>query len=328
MAIIFTGAEVEEFLPYTYAFGLANSSSYNRTAFSRGSVTSTSGGSGTTTGYIKAPFTAQTTFYATARVYCDLQNSGNYFMWFQSGANVRLRLKTASASPCTVELSKFDGTTTTVLATSTITFNNLTRFDVAINYASSGGYVKVYMDNYLAISYSGDPTAGGSTSLDGLCLSAGYPSYTARWSEVIVATTDTRTMHLLTLAPNAAGSTSSWSGSYTDIDELITSDLDVLSSATANQVTSVNTTGMPSGYVGLSPLQVKVVAVAARGSSGPSKLALGVRTNSTDSFPTATTLDTGYTTPVTTTYDLNPVTTAAWTVAEIEALQLAFRSET
>lgn len=329
MTILFCGGELEDFvLSGTVTHDTASNA--RRTTYSRVSVIPDP--TATAAHRAVASFTASSAFWVTARFYQPSSFATNaIFLQFASGGSVRLRLRmTGSTSTTTFYVEKYDGTTATTLATSTSTLSTaaLTRLDISVTYGSSGS-VKVYKDGTLILDTGTlDVTAGGSTTLDAVHLSSANSSSYTSWSEVIVCTQDSRTLSLKTMVPDAAGTTSSWTGAYTDIDDITAADVDVLTSATANQVTSVNTTGMPTGWSNLTVTAVKVVASAARGSTGPSKLALGVRTNSSDSFPTAVTLDTGFSAATTTFYELNPVTGVAWTTTEVDALQIAFRSET
>lgn len=331
MTILFCGGELDDFVVFgTVAHD--NSSSNFRSAYSRTSIAPT--GSAFATNYIRGSFSsASSSFSVSCRIYSGAQfTAANPFIWLSTGGSARLRLVTNSGTPSTITLQSYtSGGSATTLATSTLTLvaNTLYRLDMIVDYGTSGR-VRVYIDQTLYLDTGTmDVTASSATTLDSVNL--GPPrssSASCAYAEVIVCTQDSRTLSLKTMVPDAAGTTSSWSGAYTDIDEITASDVDVLTSATAMQVTSVNTTGMPSGWSNLTVTAVKCLASAARGSTGPSKLALGVRTNSTDSFPTAVTLDTGFSTPTTTYYELNPVTGVAWTTTEIDALQLAFRSET
>lgn len=331
MTILFTGGELEDFVLGGTVAALTIGSSF-RSAYARMSVFPDGGAFAVN--YAKASFTASAAFSVAARFYSGNAafSTDNVFFWLATGGSARLRLKINGTGPSTFTLQSYtSGGVATTLATSsaTLAILNLYRLDILVSYGVSGS-VKVYVDGVLALDTGVmDVTVSGATTLDGAYFAA--PKTTSSnvgWSEVIVCTQDSRTLSLKTLVPDAAGTANAWTGAYTDIDETTASDTDVVASATANQVANFNTTGMPSGWANLSVTAVKVVASAARGSTGPSKLALGVRTNSADSFPTAVTLDTGFSAPVTTTYELNPVTGIAWTTAEIDALQIAFKSET
>lgn len=334
MTILYAGGELDDFV-LTGGVTAATSTAFYRSTYARCAVFATN----SSTDGVAASFTASSAFSVTFQSHhaAALGYGTNPFLSLRTGGSARLRLRFAASGGSTTNRpvileSVTSGGVATTLATSVTTLPQATtrRWDVIVDYQVAGR-VRVYIDNVSLIDYSGDVTASSATTLDSLflqCQSTSASNNNNYYSEVIVCTQDSRTLSLVTLAPNAAGTTSSWTGAYTDIDEVTASDVDVLTSATANQVTSVNTTGMPSGWSNLTVVAVKCIANAARGSTGPSKLALGVRTNSSDSFPTATTLDTGFSTPVTTYYELNPVTGIAWTTTEIDALQLAFRSET
>jgi hypothetical protein len=329
MTILFCGGELDDVtVGGTVTFNTGTTAAY-RTTYARGTLDVAASGT-FAANHARASFTASSSFSLTARVYpLTSISANNVFLWLSDAGSARLRLKATSSNPTTITLEKYNGTTATTLATSssTITGSTQYRLDVIVDYQVSGR-VRVYVDGTLYIDYSGDVTAASSTTLDSLNLGPLAAATNAgRWSEVIVCTQDSRTLSLVTLSPNAAGTANAWTGTYPDVDDTTASDTDVLTSNTAGQIANFNTTGMPSGWSNLSVTAVKMVASAARGSTGPTKLALGVRTNSTDSFPTATSLDTGFSTPVTTYYETNPVTGVAWTTAEIDALQIALKSE-
>lgn len=330
MTILFAGGELEDFtLGGSVTFSTSGSVKM-RAAYARGYAI-VAAASTNMAASIKAAFTASSAFSATARFYQNNNTAASRTLcWFATGGSARLRLTCSGSSPTTIILESYtSGGVAATLATSSLTFaaDVLHRLDVTVDYQAAGR-VRVWINGTLYIDFSGNPIVSSATTLDGFYMSTCSQSFDCNWSEVIVATQDTRTLSLVTLAPNAAGSANAWTGAYTDVDETTASDIDVMTSATANQVANLNTTGMPTGWSNLTVTAVKVTASAARGSTGPSKLALGVRTNTTDSFPTATTLDTGFSTPVTTYYELNPVTSAAWTTTEIDALQIALKSET
>lgn len=328
MSVIFCGGEAED-VTVTGAVGFGTTAGRYRNTHTRGYL-SVPGSSTFATNYVRGGFAAASTVGVTARVHALTALTANTpFFWLATGGSARLRLKVNSAAPSTITLESYNGTTATSLQTSTATIvsDMLYRLDVSVSFGASGS-VKVWVDSALVIDYSGNTAAGGGTTLDSVNLGPMAAGATTGWSEIIVTDgQDPRTLSLKTLIPDSVGAANAWVGAWSDVDDVTASDTDVMSSATANQVANLGLTGMPAGWSNLTVTAVKLVASAARGAAGPSKLALGVRTNSADSFPTATTLDTGFSAAVTTTYILNPVTGLAWTPAEIDALQLALRSE-
>ena len=122
---------------------------------------------------------------------------------------------------------KYDGTTRVVLTTSTNGYTSaLSKYDLQVSNYGVSGTARLYVDGLLACEYTGDLTISGSTNFDTFSIfndvaGLGYAS------EFIVADEDTRLFSLVTLVPNAAGDTNTFtSGTYTDIDEIQTSDAD------------------------------------------------------------------------------------------------------
>lgn len=334
MAFLFIGGEQEDFTPSGGATSLSGTA-FNRSAYSRGVVYVP--GNTFPAVYHKASFAASSTINVTARFYySNTSTAGQAFLWLATGGSPRLRVKAVSTSATTTTLAidtYTSGGTATTLATSTltVTISTVYKVDLLVSYGTSGR-VRLYIDGVLYIDYTGDVTASGATTLDGLFLGAcsSSSSFNTFWSEVVVTDSeDTRPLSVKTLAPNAAGDTTAWtSGAYTDIDEIPASDLDVAISETAAQIFTVNCTGMPTGASNLSVRAVKSVALACRGSSGgPTKLDMGLRQSSTNAFAASQTLDTGFG-AFSATWTTNPITSAVFTPTEIDNLQLAYRSAT
>lgn len=333
---LFIGGELEDFIlsHQSSSIVMQTSSSYYRSTYARGAV-AVPGGS--TVYSVWANFTASTQFAVTVRCIGQV-NSGwvtTPFLTLGVGANARLRLRrTTAADSSTLTLEKFDGTTATSLAVSTASYSASTivhRFDILVDSYGTSGRVRVFINNAPYIDTGTmDITAASATSLDRLTLLSFFntSSFSTYWSECIVTTEDSRPLNLLTLAPNMLGDlNTNASGGYAEIDDITGSDLDLAVADTAGQALSVNTSGVPTGATGFTVRAVKVTTAAARGATGPSRLSFGVRTNATNVYATAVLLDTGYGNN-SVTYVTNPVTSAAFTAAELDVLQLAFRADT
>jgi len=181
-----------------------------------------------------------------------------------------------------IKLDASGAATTLVTTTSTISCNALVKFDMFVNYAVTG-QVQLYLGGTKVIDYSGDVTTNSVSTLAGVILgqpiaSSSFPMY---WSEVIAATTDTRSLSLATLPPAAAGNAFTWTGAATDVNEITLDDATQITSLTAGQlaettVTSASIVGTP-GIVA-----VVVNARAQKGSTGPQNADLLVRTGGTD----------------------------------------------
>lgn len=338
MSLLFVGSEIEDFPINVGANTFSASSSFHRSAYSRAGCL-TAAGTWPTAGYIGTTFTSQTSLWVTGRFGVSTTVTANCIFFIlgntsggTNAANARLRLKCNSAAPSTIILEKWDGSSTaTTLGTSTATIAGSIgyKLDVAVDSYGASGRVRVFLDQALIIDTGAgvNIAAGGSTSLNVAYFSTlRSASVDTAWSEVIVADEDTRPLAVKTLVPNGAGDTSQWTGAYTDVDETAADAVDILTSGTAAQITNMDCTGMPTGWGGLTVRAVKVVASALAG-SGPSKLALGVKSGSTQSFGTDQTLTAGYA-PYSETFTTNPATGVAFTGAELDAVKLAVRSAT
>jgi hypothetical protein len=157
--------------------------------------------------------------------------------------------------------------------------------------------------------------------------SAGGFGFRTRISQMIVQDQSTIGFVLGTCVPSGAGSTSAWTGAYTDIDEAVTSDADFISSGTANQVSTFAQTAIPTltGYV------VRAVCVSARakrGSSGPQNIRMALRSAGTNYFSGSDiSLGLGYA-PVQTIWATDPATSAAWVNTAISSLEPGVKSIT
>jgi hypothetical protein len=334
MAFLFIGAEAEDF---TLSGGAAPDASTARvrSAYARTAVSAPGGTFGSA--YAKAAFAASSTINVGARFqYNNTSTTGTVFAWLATGGSARLRLKIASGGSgvSTIAVESYtSGGSATTLATSvlTVTIGVLYKLDWLTTYGTSGRS-RLYVDNVLFLDTGTmDITASGATTLNELYLAgpSSTTSFPGYWSEIIITDSeDTRPLGVKTLVPNATGDTTSWtSGTWADIDDVTASDTDIAVSDTAAQVLTVNATGMPSGASNLSIRALKSVAYVARGSGGPSKIDLGLRQSSTNAFVSSQTLDTGYGT-FSATWTTNPITSATFTGAEIDAIQLAYRSAT
>lgn len=128
--------------------------------------------------------------------------------------------------------------------------------------------------------------------------------------------------HVLT----GAGTTSAWTGAYTDVDEAEPSTTDIISSATANQVSTFATDDLPA--IGADVVRgVQVSVMARRGTTGPAQIQTVLRASATDQTGTTQTLVTGYQT-YRYVYEQNSVTGTEFTKAEIDASEVGVKSIT
>ena len=199
------------------------------------------------------------------------------------------------------------------------TSSSLNKLDWYINYAVAG-HTTLYSNGVQICDYSGDITTDGVTSLSqvdfanpcgGAC--AGNPIY---WSEIIVATTDTRDMNLFTCYPAANGTNMAWSGSYTNVNPTTVNDGSAITTASAAQVAEFTCPSLPSGQ-----WLVPAVAQSARiqiGTTGPQHFRWIVRPAGGSDYDNGS--DESGTTSFGNYYNIwptNPATSGAWAPADI-----------
>ena len=204
----------------------------------------------------------------------------------------------------------------------------LTRVDIQVttwNNASTN--IKVYLagNSTAAINWTGS-TTGIFTNLDCFRYMSNGTNNHDWVSEIIIADEDTRAfVGVATLVPNGAGTVNTFdTGAYTDNDELVLDDSDMLQSATAAQEFECNLSNLPAGNFKIRG--VKITARASKGATGPGTLKLGIDSGGTDNTvdQTLTTSLASYERVMPT----NPVTSAAWTSTEVNALQADLVSAT
>lgn len=323
MTVLFCGGELEDFTRSGGTPVPTSSASYIRSGYSRMAINITGNSD-----YIAASFPRQTTVGATTRYFRGgVWTSTGRMLGFTAGgaANVRLAI-VGTASTGYVRLVKYDGVTETVLATSTVSppYNTLARVDLYVEGYGANARVRVYFDNVVFIDYTGDITIAGCTGYDGLWLANPSPLVNCAYSEVIVADEPTTRMSLVTLAPSGAGDANTMDGgNYGSIDEYPCDYSDVVWSGTADQRILVAANDLPAGTFTVRGL--KLNAISAKGTAGPGSLALGLKSATTESFDLEQSLSVNYST-VSKFWSLNPVTSAPFTLAEVNAIQLGIKS--
>lgn len=201
----------------------------------------------------------------------------------------------------------------------------LYKFDMQVAAYGATAIVNVWLDGIPVIAFSGDATVPGLTSLDQVAF-CGAGGFVATISEVIVADADTRTFSLVTLAPAGAGTTHAWTGAYTDVNEVTINDATAVYTNTAAQTEEFTLTQLPAGTFTVEG--VKLIARAAETAGATAdKVAVGVLSESTVEAGTPQALTTAWV-ALESLLPTNPVTSAAWTQTDVNALQISLSSST
>jgi hypothetical protein len=245
-----------------------------------------------------------------------------------SAGNGGLFVGTSTSLATKCALYKWDGTTLTQLAAeagSSLTASSgiATAIDMQISNLGASSTVNVYVNNALVIAFSGSTAITGIASLDCVAIygtGGAYPT-----SEFIVADADTRSMSLLTMAPNAAGDVNNWTtGTFANINPTTINDTSVIAVNTTAQDFEANLIDMPTGSFAIQAVKVAARAEVTAGST-PTSVKLGVKTGGTINVDAGHSLTAAFTT-----YErlmtTNPVTAAAWLASDMNALQMDLRS--
>lgn len=266
--------------------------------------------------------------------YYTTTNAGSsvpFITLYTSGGTGVLRLYQSSSTARVLQY--WSGSAWTTIGSSfSMTTGALANIDIHCKIDASAGIMELYVDSVLKASLSGATSFFGGSSVSYIEMSPTHStnSNNQAWSQFICADVDTRSMKLATIRPNAAGATSQWSGTYTDIDDVgYYTDSDYITSGTANQVSTFGLTDLSTAAQALDPLGVIVTGRARKGTTGPQNLQLGVHSGSTDYFAAnEPSLGSSFGNLTPRIWDQNPDTSAAWTVSEIQSLQAGVKSIT
>lgn len=231
----------------------------------------------------------------------------------------------SSSSLTKIRLVKYDGTTQTELAVesgSSLPTDGIYRITMqVINYGASAT-VNVWVNNNLAITFAGDVRISSLTSLDRVAFICRSAASGLLASEFIVADANPGALNLVTHYPDGAGDANTWTGAYTDIDEVTINDSDVIYVNSATQDALFTLSDVPAGTYGYVGLKVESrAAKSADASIGTLKL--GVKSGGTVDVDAGQALTTSFTT-----YERYMTTINGGTpsISDINAMQIAHRS--
>lgn len=239
------------------------------------------------------PFTASSDFWFHGQ-FIDLAASGgttanlNWISFASVTDGVwRLALRgTGTNGQFKLDKRNAAGTVTNLATSASGLFTNAAIFqiDVHVVYAVSGS-VDVYLNGSgtASLTYSGDTTTDSATQIADMSLSA-ISSVDGCWSEVVVSTTDTRTIGLLTIPPVANGNAMQWAGTNpcsAILNQSVVNDVNFIASTANNDLAQC--TISPSIPTGTWAVEALVMATRAlRSGTGPQNIAFSTRSAGTD----------------------------------------------
>lgn len=276
------------------------------------------------------------TFWSTARQVVVSNGSvsfsgGDIMRFYDNNMVLRLRLRT-TANPSgfgfTTKFEKLDASGTATQLGSDFTFTGIgigsgwQKVDCHVVYAVSGTF-EVYLGGLSTpiFSYTGDITTNSVTALGFIAYGAtGFIGGNWSWSEFAVSDFAMLSGSIATIVPTANGNThnfDSGSPAASNINETTLSDLTYDGSSSAGQRDQYTIPSLPSGAFSVGCLAISMRA--AKGTTGPTKLDMTVRSGGTDYDSSDFSLQTYYD-AYQNFWTQDPATSAAWLVSNINAV--------
>lgn len=243
----------------------------------------------------------------------------------KSGTNLGIGFGQGSSNG-RIAIVTYNGSTTTVLAqeSGTSMTNSLIKIDIQLINLGASGTINLYLNGVFWLTYTGDLTIGSTlTSVDSVYLQ----SQTFSWlcSEMAVTDSDTRSLSLLTGAPNGSGTTQNWSNpANTNYNPIVINDANSTFTNTTAQNEQATLIDIPSGTFAVIGTKIESRALATAGATA-TQLKQGFNQGGTVAVGSAHTLSTAFATYED--YIVNdPATSAAFTQTGFNSVQLDLQS--
>lgn len=236
---------------------------------------------------------------------------------------IRMRLTNNTNAPQTFAVEKVTAANVaTTLFTGSFVYDTVatgteaSQFSWHVQYAVAG-FCELYYKGILLGTFTGDVTTDSITDLAYIVLGNNANGPRNFWSEVMVTDFDNRTCSLQTFAPVANGNTHNFdtgTPAAANVNEQILNVSTLDGSTTAGQIDEYTTAAVAAGTFDVMAYGVSVYA--SKGTSGPSKMDLAVRTGGSDFFSSDQALSTFYDV-YPNWWTTNPNTSAAWLTNQI-----------
>jgi hypothetical protein len=278
--------------------------------------------------FLKYNLVAAAEKYFAFKVYPTLL--GIRILTIYKDATVLMYLKQNSTSG---KIEAYVGAGLVATGTAVLSINvNAYLIELRYKIADAGGVIQVKVNGVLDIDYSGDTKPGTDTQMNFLLLGFVSGSTVGCYyiDDLIIDTAnwigDTR---IQGIKPDGAGSSTQWTPStgsnYACVDEIPPDDIDYVAInandqldlySLANPVSAINT--------------VKCVQIQARcnkeGTPTPQNLKLAVRTHSTNYESAAQAVQANFPKSLAARWEVNPNTSTAWTLQELQDMEAGFKS--
>lgn len=284
MTYLFVGSEELDFQQIFGQVLTSNDRRYFRPQYARASL-QIPGGSDLYNIAIGHFPSSQNKFWMGARLYQPSTNSTSSwrsFIAFYTGTTKKIAIQMNNQRQIRFvsHMGSPGAENLTVLNTSLVgamNTDNVIKFDLFVDFQA--GRMVAYVNQIEVLSHTGMLRNGPSDSVDRFGLSAAsvFEGNPSNWSEVVVATRDTRTLAVASLVPTHTR-TNTWDNTsdHTAIDEYTLDESDIISTTEPEKDIVMSVSEVPGGN-NLTVRAVKVSAYAARAESGPQGLALGIQ---------------------------------------------------
>jgi hypothetical protein len=256
-------------------------------------------------------------------------DAGAIFTWF-FGANPQFRVR-ATATPIGssglvlgVERNN-SGIWTSLGTFAYYGWATSLKWNVYIKINGTTGEFKIHLGSTLVFNFAGNVSSTNNT-VDRLVMSAPGSTYNNLFAEAVVATHPTFGERVKTLNPSAAGSLSTWTGTFADVDDVDASNADSISTNSVGAESSFNIPDLSATIASASKRVVGVVLAtraALQAGSTPANLQHIAREGGvTSTGANVGLVNDGVVRSYSTVFSQNPRTAAPWTVADINSLEI------
>jgi len=335
MAILFAAAEAEAFVLTTVAQIFTDATNVN-TNFVQNGINLSLGAEA------RCDFTAQTEGWAHFRAHFGSLSANSTLQvveFVDSGTGQTVFQLDVDGVVSSVigqfNLEYWNGAAfTEILATEYGLFGGIQyTFDFHWDIDNAAGVFEWYVDGVLVAQFSGDTLNTGYTQIDRMVLQCANSSGSGSgngttFSEIIVATTDTRGMRVHAADPTANGTNTAWTNDVTAVDEGNVDDTDFIESGVANDVETFAVRDLSAVADNFTVKAVVVNARALRDTTGPQNMELVVRSGTTDYLSgNVSGLTTAFA-PFSYIWADDPDTAAPWTTGGVNAMEVGVKSIT
>lgn len=234
------------------------------------------------------------------------------------------------------------GASSSLLATSPLPFPVISQWrsiNVYFKIDDSTGRAVVKVDGTTHIDFIGDTkNAGTGTNIDGVRISVPNNPNNALADLVILDNTGSinntypNDIACIRRLPNANGTYSQFTGSdgnstdnYQLVDEAPSDNSDYTYATSVGQKDSYNVEDLPAATI--SVMGVRAIAKCAKSGAGSAGMSVFVRENGSDTFGPSIPLSTSFSWQGDIVREVAPSTSAAWTVSDVNAMEIGVRSE-